>query len=156
MDKRGMVRAARWLGVAACILMLAAIRPRFARFWICWTATHRGESRDLAGADLHEADLSRVSLKRANLRGACLVKAKLFETDCRGADLRGANMQDALMAGADLRWARLDGVRMNGAVYDKSTHWPTGFTPTKHGATPAQWDASVWHAFGRPDSPGGH
>jgi Pentapeptide repeats (8 copies) len=63
-------------------------------------------------------------------------------------------MQDALLAGADLRWARLDGARLTGTVYDKSTRWPKGFDPEKHGSTLAQWDASVWRAFGRPGSPG--
>ena len=123
---------------------------RFNRYWSCWSATHRGESRNLAGADLREADLSRVNLKKANLRGACMIKVKLFEANCRGADLRDANLQDALLAGADLRWARLDGARLTGTVYDKSTRWPKGFDPAKHGSALAQWDASVWRAFGRP------
>jgi hypothetical protein len=143
------VKAVWCIGVTLVGVVLVLNRPLLARVWTHWCATHRGEGANLQGANFVGADLARANLKKANLRGACLVRAQCFDANLRGADLRDANLRDALLAGADLRWAQLSGARLQGAVYDKSTRWPQGFNPKKHGAMQTNWDARLWQAFGR-------
>lgn len=74
---------------------------------------------DLAGANLQGADLQGAQLERANLRGANLrdtnlTNANVYQADLRQADLRGATICDGFYA----------------PLHDKTTRWPTGFTPT--------------------------
>jgi pentapeptide repeat protein len=147
MRNPGMIRR---LAAAAAVVGLLAFRPLITRSWTHWRVTHCGEGANLAGMDLTEADLSRANLKRANLRGANLTKARCFDSNLRGADLRDADLQLALLAGADLRFTQLGGARLNGAVYDRLTRWPKGFDARRNGAMRADWNANVWHAFGRP------
>jgi hypothetical protein len=150
MGKRSAGRAAAWIGVGLAALVLVVNRPLLVHRWSHWVARHRGEGANLAGMNLDSMDLSRASLKKANLRGACLRNTRCFDTNFRGADLRKADLRYALLAGADLRWAQLSGARFSNAIYDRSTRWPKGFNPGKHGALKPEWDAKLWSVFGRP------
>jgi hypothetical protein len=138
------------LGIGLVIGALVLCRPWLSRNWAYWKVTHRGEGARLAGSNLTAMDLSRIRLRKADLRGACMVRTRCFDTDFRHADLRRTDLRDALLAGADLRGAHLQGARLTGAVYDRSTRWPSGFSPKKHGAVSADWNASIWQVFGRP------
>jgi uncharacterized protein YjbI with pentapeptide repeats len=149
----GGTRRCAWaLGGALAVGTLIVCRPALLRNWSHWKVAHRGEGARLAGSDLAAMDLSRLSLKRADLSRACLARTRCFDTDFRHADLRRTDLRDALLAGADLRGAQLDGARLERAVYDGKTRWPSGFSPQKHGAVCANWNASIWQVFGRPAS----
>lgn len=80
----------------------------------------------LVGARLDDADMRRGDFRGADLRRAVL----------RGADLRRTDLQFADLRGADLRGTKIAHARLQGAAWDRSTRWPTGFSPRRGTATP--------------------
>jgi uncharacterized protein YjbI with pentapeptide repeats len=103
----------------------------------------------LAGAQLFEADLHGANLCGANLRGADLTHACLNGATLAGADLRGVCFDDTPMGLTYVDFLLLDkvtgrwrsvppvtlmNVDLRGARYDRTTRWPAGFDPKRHGA----------------------
>ncbi len=101
---------------------------------------------DLTGASLVFAELQDADLRFANLRNAFLIRANLTNADLSGADLRGADLTAAVLVDAYFGGDRqicdsVDPSATEGdrdreidsepwAVYDSTTKWPEGFTPS--------------------------
>ena len=80
---------------------------------------------DFSKADLSGADLSGALLSRADLSGA-----NLFQADLSGADLFQADLSGADLSGADLSRTDLSRADLTNILYNDSTKWPEGFTPS--------------------------
>ena len=97
------------------------------------------EGANLQGAEFGGAFLRRANLRAANLQNADFWGANLHGARLQGADLRGAhllssvlrwaNLEGADLRGVDLSHAKMEHAHLDGAVYDRRTHWPTGFAP---------------------------
>ncbi|MFI6865370.1 pentapeptide repeat-containing protein [Nocardia sp. NPDC050406] len=115
------------------------------------TDTHWSKA-DMSGVFLMGSDFGRALLDDTRFVGA-----QLREVSFVGASMRGADLTDAHLGGADLRGADLTGATLTGAdfggeqylcvlddfsretcatrpepwaVYDDTTRWPAGFTPS--------------------------
>jgi uncharacterized protein YjbI with pentapeptide repeats len=89
------------------------------------------DSADLRGAWLARAVLEGATLTRADLSGAQLDLAALGDVRLQGARLTGADLRGAWLAGLG---SSPRGVDFRGALYDRTTRWPVGFDPRRHGA----------------------
>jgi hypothetical protein len=87
----------------------------------------------LGRTDLRRALLIGTNLQHVHLQGACMRHAELTNADLRSAVLVQTDLRGALLQGADLRGAVLDGARLTGASYNRSTQWPSAFSPSDAG-----------------------
>jgi hypothetical protein len=109
-----------------------------------------GPQAKFVGADLTGADLSgnnnwSVNFGGANLSGAKLgtyldaaifAGATLVGTDFGGSDLYDAHFENTNLGGAQFTGAgRLDQAHFGATLYDSSTVFPAGFSPSAHGLT---------------------
>jgi uncharacterized protein YjbI with pentapeptide repeats len=64
--------------------------------------------------------------------------AWLEGVDFRRADLREADLSWATIRRCDFRGTNLEHADLSDATFDARTHWPAGFDPEEHGASPAE------------------
>lgn len=95
------------------------------------------EDANLQRAYLQEANLSMTHMEGAVLEWAHLEGAHLQGAHLEGAHLEGTYLELANLKGAHLEGAFLEGAHLEGVRYDKSTRWPSGFTPSSKAADPS-------------------
>jgi hypothetical protein len=92
---------------------------------------------DLATTNLARANFSRARFYGTSLAGRNLVESRFHHADLRGVDFRHAQLRGAEFDHADLRGADFSQVpvavlrrlQFHQTIYDRSTKFPSGFTP---------------------------
>jgi hypothetical protein len=91
----------------------------------------------LEGARLFEAHFERADLENAHLEEADLGNAHLEGANLLGTHLEGAYLGSAHLEGAKLRGAPFEGAEIIGMIFDATTTWPEGFSPSMRTAEPS-------------------